>query len=175
MGGAVDFEDGVVGVIAALAFGQGQVRFAEVGAVKEDDAVVVEELHVHGGNDGILLQEQPFATGSVGQGDEEEMEQEEEEEGKNEIWVRRHSLCCVLVCWCNVLLGLLVGLLNPLLALALCGDRVEEREREREDRVTTHPHACKRVAWGRLGVSSLKMTLVVQHQQAIPSSQFDII
>lgn len=47
VGGAVDFEGGFFGVVAALAFGQGQVRFAEVGAVKEDDAVVVEELHVH--------------------------------------------------------------------------------------------------------------------------------
>lgn len=37
-------------VIAAFAVGKGEIRRAEVGSVKDDDFVVVEKLHVHGGD-----------------------------------------------------------------------------------------------------------------------------
>ncbi|CAN6682784.1 unnamed protein product [Malus baccata var. baccata] len=66
VGSAVNFESGVVGILAAFTIGQGQVGHAKVGAVVDDDAVVVEELHVHGGNANVLLQEHPFAAAGVG-------------------------------------------------------------------------------------------------------------
>lgn len=48
MRGAVDVDDLVV--VSAFAGGEGEVGEAEVGAVKDDELVVVEELHVHGGD-----------------------------------------------------------------------------------------------------------------------------
>lgn len=48
VGGAVEFEGHVTGVEAAAAVGEGDVGWAEVGAVEDDDLVVVHHLHVHG-------------------------------------------------------------------------------------------------------------------------------
>lgn len=47
----------VVVVEAALAVGEGEVGVAEVGALKHDDLVVVEDLHVHGRDAYAFLEE----------------------------------------------------------------------------------------------------------------------
>lgn len=48
VGGAVHRERGVAWVVAAFPGGEGDVGGAEVRTIEDDDAVGVEELHVHG-------------------------------------------------------------------------------------------------------------------------------
>lgn len=61
VGGAVSLQGGVIGVLAALAAWEGDVGGPKVGAVEHDYLVVVEELHVHGGDADGGLQESPLA------------------------------------------------------------------------------------------------------------------
>lgn len=49
VGGAI-FGFDVLVVVAALAGGEREVGEAEIGAVEHDDLVVLEDLHVHGGD-----------------------------------------------------------------------------------------------------------------------------
>ena len=47
----------------AIYGGEGQVGESKVGAVEDDDAVVVEELHVHGDNADVFVEELPLSLG----------------------------------------------------------------------------------------------------------------
>ena len=60
VGRAVCLEGPVEGVVAAVAGGEGEVGWTEVGAVKDYDSVVGEELHVHGGYSDAFLEEPPL-------------------------------------------------------------------------------------------------------------------
>lgn len=58
VGGAI-FGFDVLVVVAALAGGEREVGEAEIGAVEHDDLVVLEDLHVHGGDANAFLEEDP--------------------------------------------------------------------------------------------------------------------
>jgi len=62
VGGAVELEGEVAGVEAAAVVGEGDVGGAEVGAVEDDDLVVVHDLHVHGGDAYAPLQLHPVPS-----------------------------------------------------------------------------------------------------------------
>lgn len=67
MGGAIDFECKIVGVVAAFVIGEGNVGGSEISAVKDDNTVGVEELHVHGGDTNVGEEEVPLAATRSGE------------------------------------------------------------------------------------------------------------
>ncbi|CAL9063442.1 unnamed protein product, partial [Musa banksii] len=75
VGGAVDGEGPVAGVVPAAAAGEGDVGGAKVGAVEDDDAVVGQQLHVHRRHADAGLEKLP--SPSSGRGSKAEEEEEE--------------------------------------------------------------------------------------------------
>lgn len=87
--GAVVLQRGVVQVVAASSVGQGDVGATEVGSVKDNYSIGVEELHVHGGYADVGEEEVPFSGGGVGQNIPVKRwrdEEEEEELGEYKSW-----------------------------------------------------------------------------------------
>lgn len=68
VGGAVELEGHIAGVVAAATVGEGDVGGAEVGAVEDDDPVVAHDLHVHGRDADAALKEEPVAASRGGGG-----------------------------------------------------------------------------------------------------------
>lgn len=85
MGGAVGGEGPVVLILPAAAAGEGDVGGTKVGAVEDDDAVVVEELHVHGRDADAGLEERPSAAGGIGDVRKETGEVEKVDEKKRPV------------------------------------------------------------------------------------------